>query len=738
MKNLFFGLVLLILLIGQSSYGQIIIEDDYYGSSKVFNFFENLDDEGDTIHFYESIDYRASLILGIENSSFKSNSATYNLTKVALNCEHSGMNFSIISETGVNSIMLDSGYNLISIETRIIDEESDTIQILLSDSEHNLIHSIKFILAAEDVNDAIILNSEFYEEIKDWLQSESEIGFFDYFDGKHPVDKIGFIQTFFGISRQEIDDTLIFSEGQLMVNPLFYTTLQQVILDSYNTTTSDTSCNCRIVGTNVDAVHVPIREVAINGSCKNYIPTNSVIVNHDLHDTKLVNWRTFILGAGKMTNLRMAYVNGKQSGKREFKTLAGPSDIRYLLTCLNPSNISPNNNCQCPKEVDIEYEYRSRYFANATRQWHPLGTQAYVSMEDIAFLIAINGDNELEIVESGAGKIKVECNRDENENESNNFFTSLGDIAKEIKDVVESVSQKDWGEAISQIFNTVGSIAEFVDREFMFARVCQEVHREEKLLGGKRKYQVTPNKELRFILFSSINYEAETKRRAQIVGRANSDFYLAAVLTSLHGESDNCCQEKIGSYVLSTVAGFPYDASELSNNGPSDGNYVGLNNHAPLGLASLQSLVGSFIGLRGPWDGKFEQDCGGCSGVKINCYAECQILRDCPPLSEDVSTHQRPFTLPDNSLSDFIKDHDIMVFPNPFNSELNIRITSKIAEQEPMSIQLLNQMGQIVKNVQVSQPAGNSTLFTDDLPNGLYLLEIKNNSGLIYMQKIIK
>ena len=72
-----------------------------------------------------------------------------------------------------------------------------------------------------------------------------------------------------------------------------------------------------------------------------------------------------------------------------------------------------------------------------------------------------------------------------------------------------------------------------------------------------------------------------------------------------------------------------------------------------------------------------------------------------------------------------------VIYPNPFNEQLTIEYV--LASDSPVSLQIINAMGQIVvaSQSEMLQSAGKfrETVATERLPNGLYFLILKTTDG---------
>ena len=90
-------------------------------------------------------------------------------------------------------------------------------------------------------------------------------------------------------------------------------------------------------------------------------------------------------------------------------------------------------------------------------------------------------------------------------------------------------------------------------------------------------------------------------------------------------------------------------------------------------------------------------------------------------------------------LDEFNILNNIAIYPNPINNEINIEMDLSLNQKE-ISFIIFNSLGQKVihkslNNVTIGHQKG--TLNLQDLPNGIYTLEIKLENGKAVFQKLI-
>lgn len=85
------------------------------------------------------------------------------------------------------------------------------------------------------------------------------------------------------------------------------------------------------------------------------------------------------------------------------------------------------------------------------------------------------------------------------------------------------------------------------------------------------------------------------------------------------------------------------------------------------------------------------------------------------------------FTFTNTVSVDWNESRGVSIYPNPASNEVNITFSDDFSTEENISIRLLNNMGLLVGNKSYTLREGEKRLLipTSDLPNGLYLLEIK-------------
>lgn len=86
----------------------------------------------------------------------------------------------------------------------------------------------------------------------------------------------------------------------------------------------------------------------------------------------------------------------------------------------------------------------------------------------------------------------------------------------------------------------------------------------------------------------------------------------------------------------------------------------------------------------------------------------------------------------------FTSDRALVVYPNPFQSEITITVKSIKSEAE-VSVYLINAIGQNFRSTTALLKNGSLRVDLTDIPSGIYMLFVENpNTGTVLKQKIIK
>ena len=85
------------------------------------------------------------------------------------------------------------------------------------------------------------------------------------------------------------------------------------------------------------------------------------------------------------------------------------------------------------------------------------------------------------------------------------------------------------------------------------------------------------------------------------------------------------------------------------------------------------------------------------------------------------------FTFTNTVSVDWNESRGVSIYPNPASNEVNVTFSDDFSTEQNISVRLLNNMGLLVGNKSYTLREGEKRLLipTNDLPNGLYLLEIK-------------
>jgi hypothetical protein len=79
---------------------------------------------------------------------------------------------------------------------------------------------------------------------------------------------------------------------------------------------------------------------------------------------------------------------------------------------------------------------------------------------------------------------------------------------------------------------------------------------------------------------------------------------------------------------------------------------------------------------------------------------------------------------------------DVDVFPNPFVELLNIDLSDSVVEFT--TIELINVMGQVVNTAAVDDSNKKITLNVEEIPSGLYVLNLINVDKLVGIKRLVK
>jgi len=80
-------------------------------------------------------------------------------------------------------------------------------------------------------------------------------------------------------------------------------------------------------------------------------------------------------------------------------------------------------------------------------------------------------------------------------------------------------------------------------------------------------------------------------------------------------------------------------------------------------------------------------------------------------------------------------ENSIKMYPNPVNDLLNIE--SEVFKEEEFKLQIYNNLNQIVREEDINFKNKNVLIKTNELPNGVYLLSIKNNQSGSFSKRFV-
>ncbi|MBK9152311.1 MAG: T9SS type A sorting domain-containing protein [Saprospiraceae bacterium] len=516
-------------------------------------------------------------------------------------------------------------------------------------------------------------------------------------------------------------------------------------------------CICKLIGTKQSALNVQ-GESNYNqpDNCMNYLAyTNAHNYDNRPNDNDLI-FSQGRIGAAKAARMHIFY-DGVDSSPTNFSVnlAQGWSTVRFRLVCLSSVTLTPDlENCKaCKKRVEVEYGYYSKTFLTASSQTCVFCTQgAWMTIEDWAMLFITKNGQLQDSVIQGQRKYQAICdNPDE---------PGIDSVLTTTQSLVQAISTALGSATTANIF--AAATAAYTAYQTIFAEtLCDQLNIDNHtLFTGQNQYDIGPGEELKFTVISNATFGGRVKNHGTAIGQINSDFYLAAVLTTVPDPIDGvppyCECEKIGAYVLgslnTSVERIPH-VDEPNNTAQSDWTLVF--DDPPFGLTTMQALVGSFIGLRGPWPGAFETT--NCCDVKINCMSDCVSLTGCgdnPVVGKGmiindqkileslvqnvVLTEMSDLSISAKNAGQRALDRNLVVYPNPVASA-EIFIDNR-AEKEFRKISLWNMEGKLLVSQDWPEGYAPAKLIYQlpDLMPGIYILVLLDKDNNYFYTKILR
>ncbi len=297
-----------------------------------------------------------------------------------------------------------------------------------------------------------------------------------------------------------------------------------------------------------------------------------------------MNFRSGALGVAKMANMRIEISGCSASGLFNRSVSGGgegASRLSFAIGCYAPryNRIIEKKNCGCNKEVDIDYKYSVKLRAKSYDNY-PIfcGTTAKLAVEDFAVLVAQKGNarDSAYIIDSGFGRLSTSCDAGPIDT---NPITTVKDVIGGIKDVFGS------GTLVKGATTLFGVFKKFINLN----SACEDKDSNMTLLSGKH-HIILNSDSLKSIVYYMVTrglMSADVNGSGVAKGRLNSSGYMAGILSTIPNGEESCCDENIGSYVISSLDEFPNDDRHLDD-GTHDANYSNLNLSAPMHISTLR------------------------------------------------------------------------------------------------------------------------------------------------------
>ena len=124
------------------------------------------------------------------------------------------------------------------------------------------------------------------------------------------------------------------------------------------------------------------------------------------------------------------------------------------------------------------------------------------------------------------------------------------------------------------------------------------------------------------------------------------------------------------------------------------------------------------------------QDIAPCQGIPLLAQTPQEVYTFCNSnkYNPEVTNLLPPFDPP--SLNRAVNDFTVKVYPNPFFR--NLKVKYRLEKEDKVTLTLRNSLGQIVKEKNFTQMAGNQLEMIGglDLPNGMYYVTIKTTDSI--------
>lgn len=581
-----------------------------------------------------------------------------------------------------------------------------------------------FTLTEKDISITDV-STQLYNRFLEWESSGLDLFSFFNADTSIPNEELfSFYQSFLGLSPSEMN--AIF--GTTAVT----STSRTAFADEYwrkiggptgpDTINPEETCVCKMIKTNSSALNLPNGNPAGAASplCNQATPTwqnpeYMYSFSDFLWPTLFhLEWSAGLIGASKFGSLLLAVHGCKNTGLRR-KTVGegglGASIISFRMACYLPQNLVYSSKCKCKKLISVNYAYTSHVKAASSSTGGPFcDRKSKIKIEDYAILTSTPGTGTATSLNSGIALVSSACDNPQD----TNFISNVSDLSSTLGTILQS------GTAATQILSGVGSVGQFFANQMSSSGVCSAIDTSYTLMTGNEMFVFnSAQRLLTLTIISRANFEGQAQGSAAAFGAINSSFYMSAVLET-EFPSKICCQEKIGSYVLGTMMGFP-----INNSGPANNMSTG---HIP-DLGTLQAYVGSFIGLYSPWGGNF-QGSGCCDDVLVDCYSRCVDFID----GECRNIAGGGIDDPSNEIRSKSNESDLVsISPVPIyqGNILSIKCVTR-----PQTMELYDIRGSKLIILDVDTP--DITLQTYDLDPGLYFIKTTFENQIIIKKVIIQ
>lgn len=120
------------------------------------------------------------------------------------------------------------------------------------------------------------------------------------------------------------------------------------------------------------------------------------------------------------------------------------------------------------------------------------------------------------------------------------------------------------------------------------------------------------------------------------------------------------------------------------------------------------------------------------SGFIMNCY-----LKQSNSLSFNAAANCSGLNSVGLSENKLFNGEEFLIFPNPVNDILNIELISELNIDRFIKIQILSSIGQLIREEDITFKNENVTIKTNELSNGVYLLNLKNDNSLNVSKRFV-